>query len=105
MKVIMYGAPICGDCVIAKEQLLKCADVELDYRNITESTKLLKEFLHYRDHEAMFEPVKEGGTIGIPFFILEDGTKTFDITEYVKIDEITVDMPANACSIDGKGNC
>lgn len=103
MKVIMYGAQICPDCVEAKEQLKNIADVELDYRNITESTAILKEFLAYRDNEPIFEEIKEGGKIGIPFFVLEDGRKTFDLTDFtdLKRDNLTV----TACSLDGKGNC
>lgn len=79
MKVIMYGSRICSDCVRAEEELLKRSDVELEYRQITQDVRTLKKFLSYRDHEAMFEPVKEKGYIGIPFFVLEDGTKTFEI--------------------------
>ena len=102
MRITMYGAEICPDCVDAKKQLENREDVTLDYRSIVETTAVMKEFLAYRDHEAMFIPIKEQGKIGIPFFILEDGTKTFDITEYVAI-ELTEQAPT-ACSIDGR-NC
>lgn len=105
MKVIMYGAEICPDCVEAKEFMKNNLDIELDYRNITESTTILKEFLSYRDHDKVFEPVIEGGRIGIPFFILEDGTKTFDLTDFMEVDETDREPVVNACSIDGKGNC
>ncbi len=104
MKLIMYGAPICNDCVAAKEQLIQLEDIKLDYRNITESTTILKEFLAYRDHESMFEPIKKEGRIGIPFFILEDGTKTFEIAEFINLPEVE-NKPVSACSIDGKGVC
>ena len=94
------------DCVNAKKQLDKYADIELDYRNITESTKTLKEFLSYRDHEEMFSEVIREGRIGIPFFILEDGTKTFDIFQYVAIDKPDAEQVVNSCSIDHKkGQC
>ena len=83
MKIIMYGSRICIDCVKAEEELLKRSDIELDYRVITQDTKTLKEFLTYRDNEQMFDKVKELGYIGIPFFILEDGTKTFDIRPHI----------------------
>ena len=105
MKLTMYGAPICGDCVAAKEALQKLSTVELDYRNITESTTLLKEFLKYRDTEPMFDSIKADGKIGIPFFLLEDGTKTFDIESYVDVKIEAASNPVNACSLDGKGNC
>lgn len=104
MKIIMYGAPICGDCVIAKERLLEKKDVTLDYRNIIESTTVLKEFLSYRDKESIFDDVKANGKIGIPFFILEDGTKTLQINSYVDVD-LTSENKIQTCSLDRKGNC
>ncbi|RFZ80972.1 glutaredoxin [Lacrimispora amygdalina] len=101
MKIIMYGTEICPDCVAAKAQLGELTAVELDYRNITKNTATLKEFLSHRDHDEMFKPVKEEGRIGIPFFILEDGTQTFDIADF--IDDVKAQPVQNACSIDGKG--
>ena len=103
MKVIMYGAEICPDCVEAKAALAAVPGIELEYRDITENTRILKEFLSYRDHEALFAPVKEAGSIGIPFFVMEDGTKTFDIGDFA-----AVESPAHnaaSCSLDGKGYC
>jgi len=112
----MYGAPICQGCVKAKAAIEERADIELDYRNITESTGLLKEFLNYRDHDDLFEEMVEAGRIGIPFFILEDGTKTFDLETVLQTDQgkIKVVVPdevvneplvGNACSVDGTGKC
>ncbi|MDO5293561.1 MAG: glutaredoxin [bacterium] len=103
MKITMYGAAICPDCVVAKQQLSLKNDVEVEYKDITSATAILKEFLKFRDSEPMFEPIKADGKIGIPFFILEDGTKTFDIENYVAFDPNLV-REVNACSIDGK-NC
>ncbi|MFW2488722.1 glutaredoxin [Clostridium chromiireducens] len=102
MKITMYGTAICPDCVEAKVILEKHNHIELDYKNIIESTKLLKEFLSYRDNDKMFTNVVKEGKIGIPFFILEDGTKTLDIFDYLDIEKQKV---VNSCSIDGSGNC
>lgn len=114
MKVTIYGAEICPDCVNAKELLKNSTEFQVEYKNITESTRILKEFLAYRDKDVIFDEVKEAGRIGIPFFILEDGTKTFDIAPYIT-GEKTVEnnliendteeeyYEKNACSIDGKG--
>ncbi len=102
MKITMYGTAICPDCVEAKEQLKNRTDVDLNYKDITADTATLKEFLSYRDHEAMFVPVIEEGRIGIPFFILEDGTKTFEIPEYITKEK---KQSINSCSIDWKGYC
>ncbi|BCN29107.1 glutaredoxin domain-containing protein [Anaeromicropila herbilytica] len=105
MKLIMYGTEICPDCVKAKEALMNSKDIELDYRNITDNTATLKEFLSYRDHDELFTQVKEDGRIGIPFFILEDGTKTLEISDFILLDTIEDDNTKNSCSIDGKGHC
>lgn len=105
MKVIMYGAEICPDCVAAQEQLKDHTSIELDYRNITEKISTLKEFLYYRDHDEIFAPIKEAGKVGIPFFILEDGTKTFEVSDFIEATEITSSNQASACSLDGKGQC
>ncbi len=105
MKVIMYGAEICPDCVEAKEILSNKSDIELDYRNITKSTALLKEFLAYRDHEEIFASIKERGGIGIPLFILEDGTKTFEVTDFTNVDEFSSEGTASSCSLDGSKQC
>ena len=103
MKIIMYGTEICPDCVEAKADLELRSDIELDYRNITKSTATLKEFLSYRDHDEMFAPIIQDGKIGIPFFVLEDNSKTFDIYEFLNIEKTM--QEASSCSIDGKGNC
>ncbi len=65
----------------------------------------MKEFLHYRDHDKLFEDIIREGKIGIPFFILEDGTKTFDIFSYLGIESPDAEQIENACSIDNKGSC
>lgn len=103
MKVIMYGAEICPDCVEAKAVLAAVPGIDLEYRNITENTRILKEFLYYRDQEALFAPVKEAGSIGIPLFVLEDGAKTFDIGDFTELEGPENNM--TSCSLDGKGYC
>ncbi len=105
MKIIMYGADICPDCVEAKELLKDRRDIELDFRSITENTTLLKQFLSYRDHEELFVPVKDKGSIGIPFFILEDGTKTFELSDFIDTTAAAASQSAVSCSLDGKGQC
>ena len=78
MKV--YGADICIDCRNYKAIQL-ARGFEAEYVNIIEDTTKLKEFLALRDSEPIFKEVREKGGIGIPFFLNEDGRKTFDIDE------------------------
>ena len=78
MKV--YGAEICIDCrnyrAIQKKRVF-----EAEYIEITQDTGKLKEFLKIRDHDPLYEVLREKGGIGIPLFVNEDGRKTFDIDE------------------------
>ena len=100
MKICMYGATICKDCVAVKEQLTK-RGMEFEYKDICSSTAIMKEFLSYRDQEKIFEEIKQAGKIGIPFFIVNDTEKTLDISEFVEIESYNT---GSACSLDGK-NC
>jgi glutaredoxin-related protein len=83
MKIIVYGGKFCSDTMDALALLSEYRGIGLDFRDITEDTATLKEFLAYRDHDPLFAPVKQAGGIGIPFFILEDGTKTFEIQDFL----------------------
>jgi glutaredoxin-related protein len=78
MKV--YGSDICIDCRNYKA-IQKSRGFEAEYVDITANTQNLREFLHFRDSEEMFAPVRERGGIGIPLFVREDGVKTFEIDE------------------------
>jgi glutaredoxin-related protein len=101
MKIIMYGADICSDCVEAKEKLAPNDSIELDYRDITKNIQTLKELLSFRDHDKMFTPVIEAGGVGIPFFILDNNSKTFEVKDFLEMEEPL--QSGNSCSIDGKG--
>lgn len=107
MKVTMYGTEICSDCVKAKKSLSTLNDIELEYKNITGDTATLKEFLAYRDTDGIFQEVKQSGRIGIPFFILENGEKTFDLGQFVEMpaEEDDTEDSGPSCSIDKKGQC
>ena len=78
MKV--YGAEICIDCRNYKA-IQKNRGFEVEFVDIVADTTNLKEFLAMRDHEPIFEEVRNGGGIGIPFFVNDDGKKTFDVNE------------------------
>lgn len=78
MKV--YGAEICIDCRNYRA-IQKKRGFEAEYIEITQDTGKLKEFLKIRDHDPLYEVLREKGGIGIPLFVNEDGRKTFDIDE------------------------
>lgn len=78
--LIMYGMDACINCLEAKEVLAE-NKIEYEYRRISDSVLWMKEFLQYRDHDPKFEEVRNEGYIGIPCFVLEDGTITFDVRD------------------------
>lgn len=87
----------CPDCTQAKTQLAGNPDYELI--DIGEHVRNLKRFLALRDSNDAFDEAKAGGYIGIPCFVLEDGTVKFSIDDVV----IEHGNDGASCSIDGKG--
>lgn len=77
--ILIYGMPACPDCAYLDEQI----EGNTHYKkiNIGEKTADLKAFLKIRDTETIFDAVRENGGIGIPCFVLEDGTVTLDPAE------------------------
>ena len=66
MKVTVYGSHLCPDTLYALNRLSD-----------------LKEFLAIRENDAIFDNAKKNGGLGIPCFVLEDGTRTLDITKVI----------------------
>ena len=95
MKV--YGSDICGDCREFKAIMAE-RGFEVEYVDITESVMNLRDFLALRDHEAVFAPVRERGSIGIPAFVKEDGEVTLDLnTALAWIGQDPVEDDAPSC--------
>ena len=61
-----------------------CLKADIEFKNISASLPDLKIYLKLRDSEAMYEKIKENGGIGIPCFLLEDGTKTLNLDDVLK---------------------
>lgn len=78
MKV--YGSDICIDCRNYKA-LASGRNLEAEYIDITENTPNLREFLHIRDTQPVFNEVRTRGGIGIPLFVFDDGRMTLDLDE------------------------
>lgn len=91
MNVIMYGMNLCPDCIEAINMLSDYANINIDYREFTQATAYLKEFLKYRDTSPIFNEVKSAGNIGIPFFVTEDDFLTFDVKQLMHYVESKVD--------------
>lgn len=76
--MIYYGTQICPDCVRATKILDKLK-IEHKYVDITQNTNNMREFLKLRDTREEFKEIKELGLIGIPCFLMPDGSISFDL--------------------------
>ena len=75
----MYSSDICKDCRAFKALIVeRGVESAFEIVDITENTQNLREFLHLRDTEAVFEAVREQGAIGIPCFVNDEGNITLD---------------------------
>ena len=72
--MIIYGSKDCPD-TMACRAALDAAGTAYDFRDIGE-LPVLKEFLKYRDNEAIFAPVRAAGGIGIPLIVGDNGSLT-----------------------------
>ncbi len=71
MKALIYGSPICPDCV-ELQRILQEKNADYDYVNITENTANMKAFLQLRDSRKEFDDIRRNRYIGIPVMLLED---------------------------------
>ena len=78
----MFGSHVCPD-TIAAMCILDKKGLSYTYKDITGTMIFLKEFLHLRDSREDFQAVKEGGYVGIPCFLFEDGSLTFSVEEAI----------------------
>ncbi len=93
----VYVMATCPDCTQVKAQLAGNSRYELI--DIGEHVRNLKEFLKLRDNNPAFDEAKAYGWIGIPCFLLEDGSVRFSMD-----DVVIKETPEGAtCSLDGKG--
>lgn len=79
MKLTILGSHLCEDTRNSLK-ILKEKNVEVIFENLSESLDSLKKYLLVRETSEMYAGVRAAGGIGIPCFILEDGTKTLDLT-------------------------
>ena len=104
MKV--YGSDICIDCRNYKA-LASGRKLEAAYIDITESTLNLREFLHIRDTQPLFDEVRSRGGIGIPLFVHEDGRMTLELDEALawlgQEPARAEELPESFCGIHGCG--
>ena len=95
----IYSMSTCQDCIYLKDQISDSSKYEVI--DIGLHVKNLKAFLKLRDSSPVFAEAKKIGTIGIPCFILEDGS--ISLTPEDAGLQSRPELEGPACSIDGTG--
>ena len=70
----IYGMSTCPDCTYVEKQIEGNGNYEVI--DIGQHVRNLKEFLRLRDTDPAFAAVRRVGTVGIPCFVLDDGSVT-----------------------------
>ena len=83
MKVTVIGSHLCPDTLYALNKL-SGAKADIEFKNLSASLPDLEAYLALRDSDPHYEAVKQSGGIGIPAFVLEDGTVTLDLGDVLK---------------------
>lgn len=98
----VYGMPTCPDCVFVDEQIKDNANFQII--DIGANVRSLREFLNLRDKLEAFLEAKKTGSIGIPCFMLEDGTVSLNPAVVGLKQRTEADViKGQACSLDGTG--
>ncbi len=97
----IYVMITCPDCTDVKRAA--AGDERFQLIDIGEHVRNLKEFMRLRDTHPKYKVARERGLVGIPSFLLEDGTVTFH-PEEVELTLTPEDLPTSAaCNLDGSG--
>lgn len=96
--ITVFEMPTCPDCAYVEEQMKD--NKSFRRIDIGEHIKYMKAFTRIRDNSPVFDDAKRSGSVGIPCFVLEDGTVTLS-PEEVGLKS----RPAEGatCSLDGRG--
>ena len=89
----------CPSCAYVKEQA--AGNDKYEIIDIGQHIRKLKEFLKLRDNNPAFEESKRTGAVGVPCFVLEDGTVTM-VPEEAGLQSKPIHEGAT-CNIDGTG--
>ena len=70
--------------------------------DISKHVRNLKQFLDLRDNHPAFDEAKKIGDIGVPCYVLEDGTVTLSSKD-AGLEPMPDENIGASCSIDGSG--
>ena len=95
----IYGMKTCPDCTYVEEQAK--GNKKYEIIDLGAQVSNLKAFLRLRDTHPAFDAIKRLGAVGIPCFILEDGTVTLK-PEKAGLRSRPKEE-GSSCSLDGSG--
>lgn len=95
----MFVMHTCPDCEYVERQVEGNPDFEVI--DIGKHVRNLKRFLDLRDSNPAFDEAKKTGDVGIPCYVLEDGSITL-MSRDVGLEPRPDDM-GTSCRIDGSG--
>ncbi|MBC5607126.1 glutaredoxin-related protein [Bacteroides difficilis] len=95
----IYGMETCPDCTYVEKQVK--GNNQYKVIDIGQNVRDLKAFLKLRDYHPAFNEAKSVGAVGIPCFVLEDGTVTLN-PEDAGLRSRPINEGAT-CNIDGSG--
>lgn len=76
--VTMVGTHLCPGCRARLEQI-KAEGLDVEFHDLLESMQDMRMFLNIREgHPEIYDEIRKVGRVGIPVFILPDGTVTID---------------------------
>lgn len=96
----IYGMSSCPDCTYVEKQVIGNEHYEII--DIGAHVRNLKQFMQLRDQTPAFDAAKRVGAIGIPCFVLDDGTVTLH-PEDAGLQSRPRDTEGASCRIDGSG--
>ena len=95
----IYSMPSCPDCVHVEAQVK--GNDQYQIVDIGSHVRVLKEFLRLRDSHPAFADARRFGQVGIPCFVLSDGTVTLTPEDVGLTSRPVAD--GESCSLDGTG--
>lgn len=94
----IYGMNTCPHCQTVYRQVK--GDNRYEIMEIGGHVSVLKEFLRLRDSSPVFDEARRKGQVGIPCFVLEDGTVTLTPEDAGLRTDVA---HGPSCNIDGPG--
>ena len=96
----MFVMETCPDCEYVEKQV--AGDPRFEIIDIGKHVRNLKRFLDLRDSHAAFDEAKRIGDVGIPCYVLEDGSVTLSSKD-VGLEPRPAAIVGDSCKIDGSG--